>query len=156
MQPNRAFIYGCYQLVAKSLNLSSDSRSLPQRILGKWSATRFSEPILSPNLIIKFLQKQDPPHKFRLSIILRNQMLNSRVVSINNYMRLNQARSKLFKTEDRNQKFFLSDSIIQLHFIQSVTTIINDMRLLINVFLQNNPTAQSDASHISSKGSPQT
>jgi len=87
---------------------------------------------LIPNLTVKLLQKQDPSHQSRFSILLRKKMRKSRVININNHMRPNQVRSKLFKIKDHNQTFFLSNSIVQLGIIQSVTSIIDDMGLLIN------------------------
>ena len=80
-----------------------------------------------PNRTIKFLQKQDPSHKSKLSILLRKKVLKTRVISINNHMKPNQVRSKFLKTKYYSQKFFLSDSVMQLGIIQSVTSIINDM-----------------------------
>jgi len=72
---------------------------------------------LISNLTIKFLQKQDPPYKSRLSIRLRKKVLKSKVVSIDNHIRPNQVRSKLLKAKDHSQNFFLNESVIQLGII---------------------------------------
>ena len=44
---------------------------------------------LIPDLTVKLLQKQYPSNESRLSMFLRNKVLKSRVVNINNHMRPN-------------------------------------------------------------------
>jgi len=84
------------------------------------------------NFTVKLLQKQDPSHKFRFSILLRKMVLKSKVVSIENHIRLNEISSKLLKAKNHNPEFFLSNNVVQLGIIQSVTSIVNNIGLLIN------------------------
>ena len=67
-----------------------------------------------------------------LSILLRKKVLQSKVISIDNYMRPNQVRSKLLKAKYHNKKLFFTNSIDQLGISQSVTSIIDDMEFLVN------------------------
>jgi len=51
---------------------------------------------LIPNSTAEFLHKQDPPHKSRSSILLKEKVLESRVICVHNHMRPNQVCTKLF------------------------------------------------------------
>ena len=94
---------------------------------------------LIPYFGCEFLEKEDPLKKMRLGILQVQEMLKGAVVSVHNDLRAQEIWLKFLNCIHHRKQLLPGGSVVLLSLSKGLTSIVDDIRLLVPLMAQNRP-----------------